>query len=59
MLAVLASLRTVSQPDSTTGEKAMTLTFCWMYERIAEIWFSCFCCASENFSSIPAVFADS
>ena len=23
------------------------------------IWFSCFCCASENFSSIPAAFAES
>ena len=25
-----------------------------MYERIALIWFSCFCCASENLSSMPA-----
>ena len=30
MFAVLASLSTVSQPDSTTGEKAITSTFCWM-----------------------------
>ncbi|MEO3814993.1 hypothetical protein ABGB17_38865, partial [Sphaerisporangium sp. B11E5] len=30
-----------------------------MNDRIALIWFSCFCCASENFSSIPAAFADS
>ena len=29
-----------------------------MYERIALIWFSCFCCASENFSLMPAAFAD-
>ena len=29
-----------------------------MKERIALIWFSCFCCASENFRLIPAVFAD-
>ena len=28
--AFLASFSTVSQPDSTTGEKAMTSTFCWM-----------------------------
>jgi hypothetical protein len=26
-----------------------------MKERIALIWFSCFCCASENFRSMPAV----
>src|SRR6478736_4514138 len=24
-----------------------------MYDRIAWIWFSCFCCASENFRSKP------
>ena len=28
MLAAFASFSTVSHPDSTTGEKAMTLTFC-------------------------------
>ena len=37
----------------------MTSTRCWMYERIALIWFSCFCCASENFRSTPAAAADS
>src|SRR3954469_15366461 len=30
-----------------------------MNERIALIWFSCFCCASENFRSTPAAVADS
>jgi hypothetical protein len=30
-----------------------------MNERIALIWFSCFCWASENFSSMPAVLAES
>src|SRR3954469_1830332 len=30
-----------------------------MNERIALIWFSCFCCASENFRSTPAEAADS
>jgi hypothetical protein len=29
-----------------------------MNERIAEIWFSCFCWASENFNVIPAALAD-
>ena len=54
MFAALASCSTVSQPVSTTGEKAMTST-CWaMKERMALIWFSCFCCASENFSVMPA-----
>ena len=43
ILASLASRSTVSQPVSTTGEKAMTSTFCGMKERIALIWFSCFC----------------
>ena len=28
-----------------------------MKERMALIWFSCFCCASENFSSMPASLA--
>src|SRR5690606_12244194 len=30
-----------------------------MKERIALIWFSCFCCASENLRSMPAAAADS
>src|SRR5690606_10611005 len=59
MFASLASLSTVSQPDSTTGEKAMTSTFCWMYDRIALIWFSCFCWASENRRVMPASLAAS
>jgi len=58
ILAALASRSTVSQPDSTTGKKAITSTFCAMYERIALIWFSCFCCASENLSSMPASLAE-
>src|SRR5690606_25800072 len=48
MPAALASRSTVSQPDSTTGEKAITSTFCAMKERSALIWFSCFCWASEK-----------
>ncbi len=32
----------------------MTSTFWAMNERSALIWFSCFCCASENLSSMPA-----
>ncbi len=59
MSAALASLRTASQPVTTTGEKAMTSTFCLMKDRIAAIWFSCFCWASENFRSTPAAFAAS
>ncbi len=53
MPACLASSSTASQPDSTTGENAMTSTPWAMYERIAWIWFSCFCCASENLRSKP------
>src|SRR5690606_17583935 len=48
MPAALASRSTVSQPVSTTGEKAITSTPWAMNERNALIWFSCFCCASEN-----------
>jgi|GEM_PF-4284456 len=55
--AALASRSTVSHPLSTTGENAITSTRCAMNERIALIWFSCFCCASENFSSMPASLA--
>ena len=54
MLAAFASRSTVSQPVSTTGENAMTSTRCAMNERSALIWFSCFCCASENFRRMPA-----
>ena len=56
MCAAFASVST-GQPDSTTGENAITSTFCAMNERIARIWFSCFCCASENFRLMPASFA--
>src|SRR5215471_4117543 len=58
MPARFASLSTASQPLATTGENAITFTCCWMYDRIAAIWFSCFCCASENLRLIPAAFAD-
>ena len=54
MFAALASRSTVSQPVSTTGENAMTSTRCAMNERSALIWFSCFCCASEKRSVMPA-----
>ena len=53
----MASRSTGSKPLSTTGEKAITSTFCAMKERIALIWFSCFCWASANFSSMPASLA--
>src|SRR5690606_3936015 len=59
MPAAFASLRTASQPVTTTGENAMTSTFCLMKERIAAIWFSCFCCASANLRSMPAAAASS
>ena len=58
IFAALASRSTVPQPDSTTGENAITSTFCAMKARMALIWFSCFCCASENFSSMPASLAE-
>src|SRR3954468_2917117 len=46
ILASLASFSTESQPVETTGARKMASTFCAMKERIALIWFSCFCCAS-------------
>src|SRR5688500_6928117 len=58
MLAALASRSTVSQPDSTTGENAITSTRWAMNERNALIWFSCFCCASEKRSWMPALASD-
>ncbi len=57
IFAALASRSTVSQPVSTTGEKAMTSTRCAMKERSALIWFSCFCWASEKRSVMPASWA--
>ena len=57
MFASFASLRTVSQPVSTIGTKAMMSTPCAMNERMALIWFSCFCCASENWRLPPELAA--
>ena len=31
----------------------MTFTPCWMQARMAEIWFSCFCWASEKINLTP------
>src|SRR5712664_1223324 len=59
IFAALASRSTGSQPVSTTGEKAMTSTFWAMKERMALIWFSCFCCASENLRVMSALVAES
>src|SRR3954452_24293658 len=49
ILASLASLSTASQPDDTTGARKIASTPCATKERIALIWFSCFCCASAIF----------
>src|SRR5882762_10345849 len=57
MPAFLISRSTGSQPVSTTGEKAITSTPCAMNERNALIWFSCFCWASANLSSMPRLAA--
>ena len=57
MPAALASCSTVSQPVSTTGENAITSTFCAMNVRSALIWFSCFCCASAKRRSMFMVAA--
>ena len=54
MPASRASTSTASQPVSTTGEKAMRSTPCWMNWRIDSIWLSCSPWASVNFRSIPA-----
>jgi len=37
----------------------MTSTFWAMKERMALIWFSCFCCASENLRVMSSLAADS
>ena len=57
IFAALASRSTGSQPVSTTGARMITSTFCAMKARMALIWFSCFCWASENFSSMPRLAA--
>src|SRR5206468_3980036 len=50
ILASLASFNTASQPLDTTGARKMASTPCAMKERIALIWFSCFCWASAILS---------
>src|SRR6185503_4531290 len=50
ILASLASFNTASQPLDTTGARKMASTPCAIKERIALIWFSCFCCASAILS---------
>ena len=57
--ASLASFRTSSKPVATTGEKEITSTPLLMKLRMALIWFSCFCWASENVSSMLARFSAS
>ncbi len=53
MPASLASWKTSSQPVSVNGATPITSTLWAINERMALIWFSCFCCASENLSSTP------
>ena len=48
------SRSTVSQPVSTTGEKAITSTRWVTKERNAATWFSWLRCASSSRSSMPA-----
>src|SRR5262245_55708992 len=55
--ACLASLNTGVQPVLTIGATMMTSTFWAMKLRIALIWLSCFCWASENLRSIPRLAA--
>ena len=50
-------MSTVSQPVATTGENAITSTFCAMKLRSALIWFSCFCWASAKRRSMLLVMA--
>ena len=57
MPAARASMSTVSQPVATTGENAITSTFCAMKLRSALIWFSCFCWASAKRRSMLLVMA--
>ena len=54
MPASRASTSAASHPVSTTGEKAMMSTPCWMNWRIDSIWLSWSPWASVNFRSIPA-----
>ena len=55
--AFFASCNTGSNPVSTTGENAITSTPSAMNERIALIWFSSFCWASEKRRSMPRLAA--
>src|SRR5581483_9469288 len=57
IFAWLASFSTASQPEDTTGARKMASTPCAMKERIALIWFSCFCCASAIFRLTPRLLA--
>ena len=59
ILASLASFNTESHPVETTGARKMASTFCAMNDRIARIWFSCFCCASAILSVTPCFLASS
>ena len=49
IFASLASFSTASQPVDTTGARKIASTPWATKERIALIWFSCFCCASAIF----------
>src|SRR5690606_38491560 len=53
MFARFASSSTGCQPVSTTGATMIASTPWAMKLRMARIWFSCFCCASENLRSMP------
>jgi len=55
--ACFTSVSTGSQPVSTTGARMMASSFCATNDRRALIWFSCFCCASENFRAMFRFFA--
>src|SRR5580765_491806 len=46
--AAFACFKIGSQPSSTLGARMMASTRCAMNVPSALIWFSCFCCASEN-----------
>ncbi len=53
ILASRASFSTASQPVATTGARKIASTPCATKDRIALIWFSCFCWASAIFRVTP------
>src|SRR5438034_9574902 len=57
IIAALACFKIGSQPSSTMGARMMASTLCAMNVPSALIWFSCFCCVSEDLRFTPRLAA--